>query len=155
MFEFCRRFLGPRNRLRRVCETEDFVQEAFVQAMENVDRLENDAAFYAWVRTIIRRRISLHRRDDLRERDGLDPAQHADSSADSDRIALAEEAIRILDAILELFPEHPEAMAVFSFLQFEDGCSPDDLVETLGLSRRTVYRRLEQAIGLLRARLGD
>jgi len=155
MRRFCRRLVGREDPLRRIFETEDLVQEAFVAAMEHISRLENDAAFYAWVRTIIRRRISLRRRDTLRDRGDLNGDEHASPDAYTHEITLADEAVRILDAILELFPEYPEAMAVFSFVNFEEGLKPEVLADTFGLSRRTVYRRLDEAAKLLRARLGE
>lgn len=153
MGEFCRRFLGPRDRLRRVYQTEDILQEAFLTAMQHISRLENDASFYAWIRTIIRRRIALNRRDTLRDRGGLDASDRASLDSFEQELALADESARVLDAILELFPEHPEAMAVFSYVQFEEGCTPDNLSQTLGISRRTVYRRLTEAVKALRKRL--
>jgi RNA polymerase sigma factor (sigma-70 family) len=154
MAGFCRHFLGPNDPLRRVCETQDILQDAFLQAMEKIEHLENDAAFYAWIRTIIRRKISLHRRDDLRDKLGAEEVDRATLDTHEKELATSDEAVRVLDAIIELFPEHQEAMTVFSLLQLEKGTTPEQLVETLGLSRRTVYRRLEEAAQLLRERLG-
>ncbi|MBI4605667.1 MAG: sigma-70 family RNA polymerase sigma factor [Planctomycetes bacterium] len=153
MRSFCRRLVGPEDPLRRIYETEDIVQEAFLAAMEHISRLENDAAFYAWVRTIIRRRISLKRRDTLRDRTDFDPNDRPSLDSFESEVALSDEALRVLDAILVLFPEYPEAMAIFSYVHFEDGCKPEVLADALGLSRRTVYRRLDEAAKLLRARL--
>jgi RNA polymerase sigma factor (sigma-70 family) len=150
---FCRHFLAPGDELRRFCETGDILHEAFLLAMEHIDRLENDASFYAWIRTIVRRRISLRRRDALRDRSDLDADDRAKLDNFEEELALADEAVRVLDVILELFPEHAEAMAVFCYVQFEEDCTPEKLVERLGLSRRTVYRRLTEATELLRARL--
>jgi len=155
MARFCRRFLGPTDRLRRHCETEDILQEAFLTAMENISCLRNDASFYAWIRTIIRRRISLRRRDTLRDREGYDGDNRAALDSFETELALSDEAVRVLDVILELFPQHPEEMAVFSYLNFEDNCRPEDIERTLGLSRRTVYRRLDEAVRLIRQRLDD
>ena len=153
MGQFCRRFLGPRDHLRRVYETADILQEAFTTAIEQIGRLENDASFYAWVRTIIRRRIALNRRDTLRDRGGYDATDRAVLDSYEQELALADESARVLDAIIELFPQHPEAMAVLSYVQFEEGCTPEVLSKTLGISRRTLYRRLEEATKALRKRL--
>jgi RNA polymerase sigma-70 factor (ECF subfamily) len=153
MGKFCRRFLGRRDRLRRLYETEDILQEAFLRAFQHIDRLENDASFYAWVRTIVRRNIALKRRDTLRDSGGHELSDRATLDSYENELALADESARVLELILELFPEHPEAMAVFSYLQFEEACTPESLTETLGISRRTVYRRLEEAARLLRKRL--
>ena len=43
------------NDLRNVQETQDLVQSAMAEAMADVGKLRNDAAFFAWVCTIIRR----------------------------------------------------------------------------------------------------
>ncbi len=153
MRKFCRHLVGREDPLRRIYETEDIVQEAFMAAMEHLSRLECDAAFYAWVRTIMRRRISLNRRDVLRDRGDLDADNRAAADIYTREVTLADEAVRILDAIIALFPEYPEAMAIFTYVHFEDGCKPETLGDALGISRRTVYRRLDEAAKLLRARL--
>lgn len=153
MANFCRHFMGPSDPLRRIYETQDIVNEAFAQAMEKIDRLENDAAFYAWVRTIIRRKISLKRRDDLREKLGAEEVDRPTLDTYEKDFAASDEAVRVLDAVIELFPENAEAMSIFAYVQFEKDCTPDQLVTALGLSRRTVYRRLEEATQLLREKL--
>jgi len=153
MVNFCRHFMGPQDALRRICETQDILQEAFAMAIEKIDCLENDAAFYAWVRTIIRRKISLKRRDDLRDRLGAEAIDRGRLDSYEKDLADSDEAVRVLDTILELFPAHPEAMAVFAYLQFEKGCTPESLADSCDLSRRTVYRRFEQATNLLRLHL--
>ena len=153
MANFCRHFMGPNDPLRRIYETQDIVHEAFAQAMEKIEHLENDAAFYAWVRTIIRRKISLKRRDDLRDKLGTETVDRATLDTFEKDLATSDEAVRVLDTVLELFPDNPEAMAVFSYAQLEEGCTPDSIAEKLGLSRRTVYRRLEEATELLKKRL--
>ena len=68
MVRFCRRFMGPRDPLRRLYQSQDIVQEAFATAMRKIESLENDASFYAWVRTIIRHKIAVKRRDELTNR---------------------------------------------------------------------------------------
>lgn len=154
MARFCRHFMGPHDPLRRLYETQDIVHEAFALAMDKIHCLQNDASFYAWVRTIIRRRIAVKRRDELRDK--LGDGTLIDRAAMDDfekTLADTDESVRVLDAVLELYPKHPEAMAVFAFLQFEEGCTPDSLAQRLEISRRTVYRRLEEATKLLMGRL--
>jgi RNA polymerase sigma factor (sigma-70 family) len=153
MANFCRHFMGPNDPLRRIYETQDIVHEAFLMAMEKIDRLENDASFYAWVRTIIRRKISLKRRDDLRDQLGAEAVDRATLDTHEKDLSSSDEAVRVLDAVIELFPENAEAMAVFSYIQFEKDCTPESLAASLGMSRRTVYRRLEEATQLLRKKL--
>ncbi len=154
MVRFCRRFMGPKDPLRRLYHSEDIVQEAFATAMRKIQSLENDASFYAWVRTIIRHKIAVKRRDELRDRptatDTREPCAH--DAHENERIT-CEESLKVLEMILELFPQYPEAMATFAMVHLEEGVTPDSLAELLKISKRTVYRRLEKAMKLLRNRM--
>jgi DNA-directed RNA polymerase specialized sigma24 family protein len=84
----------------------------------------------------------------------------ASDSALCDKDALAPDSqvsdldgyIRTLDAIIELFPTHPEPMAAVELL-FLEGCSVADLVERFGRSKSTIYRWIEEGTGHLKARL--
>ncbi|MBI4601340.1 MAG: RNA polymerase sigma factor [Planctomycetes bacterium] len=154
MVRFCRRFMGPKDPLRRLYHSQDIVQEAFATAMRKIESLENDASFYAWVRTIIRHKIAVKRRDELRERpitEGVDEPAIEDTH-ETER-STCEESLKVLEAILELFPQYPEPMATFAFVHLEEGVTPERLAEMLGVSKRTVYRRLEEATKLLRQRM--
>jgi RNA polymerase sigma factor (sigma-70 family) len=154
MVRFCRRFMGPRDPLRRLYHSQDIVQEAFATAMRKIESLQNDASFYAWVRTIIRHKIAVKRRDELRDPllpdDAIEPA--AEDVHEKER-STCEESLKVLEAILELFPHYPEPMAAFALVHLEDGLTPEHLAELLGLSKRTIYRRLEEATKLLRQRM--
>ena len=154
MLRFCRRYMGRRDPLRRIYQSEDIVQDAFATAIRKIDSLKNDAAFYAWVRTIIRHKIATKRRDGLRET-LASPAEEPAASDDGHEreLATCEESLRVVESILELFPEYSDAMTAFALVHLEDGFSADRLAEVLGVSRRTAYRRLEEATNLLRARL--
>ncbi len=154
MVRFCRRFMGPKDPLRRLYHSEDIVQEAFATAMRKIQSLENDASFYAWVRTIIRHKIAVKRRDELRDRPVAEDADEpsAEDVHEKERIT-CEESLKVLETILDLFPQYPEAMATFALVHLEEGVTPDALADMLKISKRTVYRRLEEAMKLLRQRM--
>ena len=154
MIRFCRRFMGPYDPLRRIYQSQDIVQEAFATAIQKIESLRSDASFYAWVRTIIRHKIAVKRRNELRNR----PQSEADEPLAPDtghekEIATCEESLKVVEAILELFPEYSEAMTAFALVHLEEGFPPERLAEILGVSKRTAYRRLEEATKLLRGRL--
>jgi len=154
MVRFCRRFMGPRDPLRRLYHSQDIVQDAFATAMRKIQTLENDASFYAWVRTIIRHKIAVKRRDELRDQpahEGI--AEPAAEDHHEEERATCEESLKVIEVILELFPQYPEAMAAFAMIHLEEEFTPEKLAEMLGVSKRTVYRRLEEATRLLRGRM--
>jgi RNA polymerase sigma factor (sigma-70 family) len=156
MVRFCRRFMGPKDPLRRLYHSQDIVQEAFATAMRKIQTLENDASFYAWVRTIIRHKIAVKRRDELRDRpmvEGIDEPVTEDPH-EKERVT-CEESLKVLETILELFPQYPEPMATFALIHLEEGVTPESLADMLEISKRTVYRRLEEATKLLRQRMED
>ena len=148
--------MGPKDPLRRLYHSQDIVQEAFATAMRKIQTLENDASFYAWVRTIIRHKIAVKRRDELRDRpmvEGIDEPVTEDLH-EKERVT-CEESLKVLETILELFPQYPEPMATFALIHLEEGVTPESLAGMLEISKRTVYRRLEEATKLLRQRMED
>jgi len=156
MVRFCRRFIGLRDPLRRLYNSQDIVHEAFATAIRRIDSLESDAAFYSWVRTIIRRKVAVKRRDELRE--VLSPdgkIEHGIEDGYHRELTTCEESLRVIESILELFEEYPQAMTAFAIVHREEDFTPERLAETMGVSKRTVYRRLEEATKLLKDRLGE
>jgi len=155
MVRFCRRFMGARDPLRRLYHSQDIVNEAFATAIRKIDSLENDAAFYAWVRTIIRHKIAVKRRDQLREQ----PSPEIDEQTPEDdyhrELTTCEQSLKVIETIIALFPDYPQPMAVFAMVHLEDDFTPERLAEMMDVSKRTVYRRLEEATQLLRDRMGD
>ncbi len=146
--------MGPRDPLRRLYHSQDIVQEAFATAMRKIQTLENDASFYAWVRTIIRHKIAVKRRDELRDRPVVEGIAEpvAEDPHEEERVT-CEESLKVLETILELFPQYPEPMATFALIHLEEGVTPEGLADMLEISKRTVYRRLEEATKLLRQRM--
>src|SRR4029453_3057167 len=101
MVRFCRRFMGPKDPLRRLYHSQDIVQEAFATAMRKIESLDNDASFYAWVRTIIRHKIAVKRRDDLRDRPIVEGTEEpvAQDPREAER-ATCEESLQALEGNL-------------------------------------------------------
>jgi len=156
MVRFCRRFMGPRDPLRRVYHSQDIVQEAFATAMRKIQSLENDASFYAWVRTIIRHKIAVKRRDELRDLPPTDgTAEPSSEDSHQEERATCEESLKVLESILELFPQYPEPVAAFAMVHLEDDLPAEKLAEMLGVSKRTIYRRLEEATKLIRQKMEE
>lgn len=154
MVRFCRRFMGRNDPLRRLYHSQDIVHEAFATAIRKIDSLENDASFYAWVRTIIRHKIAVKRRDQLREKPMSELDDHATEDRSQAELATCEESLRVIEAIIALFPDYPQAMSAFAMVHLEPEFSPEKLAEVVGVSKRTIYRRLEEATKLLRSRVG-
>jgi len=153
MVRFCRRFMGPYDPLRRIYQSQDIVHEAFATAIQKIESLRSDASFYAWVRTIIRHKIAVKRRSELRSRPATDADEPAEDMTHETELATCEQSLHVVEAILELFPDYSEAMTAFAMVHLED-FPAEKLTEVLGVSRRTAYRRLEEATKLLRQRLG-
>ena len=53
--------------IRRLYDTEDLIQSAITDAMNDIGGLENEGAFYTWVTSIIRHKIAMRRRRLIRE----------------------------------------------------------------------------------------
>ena len=154
MVRFCRRFMGARDPLRRLYHSQDIVNEAFATAIRKIDSLENDAAFYAWVRTIIRHKIAVKRRDQLREQPSPEIDLQTTEDDYEEELDTCEQSLRVIETIIALFPDYPKPMTVFSMVHLEDDFGPETVAEIMGVSKRTVYRRLEEATQLLRDRMG-
>ena len=154
MVRFCRRFMGRNDPLRRLYHSQDIVHEAFATAIRKIDSLENDAAFYAWVRTIIRHKIAVKRRDQLRETPSPKLDDQTTDDPSQSELATCEQSLRVIESIIELFPEYPQAMSAFAMVHLEVDFTPEKLAELVGVSKRTIYRRLEDATKLLRQKMG-
>jgi DNA-directed RNA polymerase specialized sigma24 family protein len=136
-------------------DTQGLVNSAVGDAIRDLPRLRNDAAFFAWVTAIIRHKMAIARRTEVLARPAGD--QLADlpdgkgRTAQSDVIDL-DTYLHTLYAILALFPKYPEEMAAVS-LKLLDGCTIPEMVERLEKPERTVYHWLRKGTELLKARI--
>jgi RNA polymerase sigma factor (sigma-70 family) len=124
----------------------DAVQDAFIEALDHLDRLADPAAFPGWLRPIVRKRADRIRR---RRRDR--PAGIAAGAADEpsrggsgdphDVVAVRERAASVRAA---LRTARPRDRAVLG-LHYLAGWSYADIAEGLGLPLSTVRKRLHDA----------
>jgi RNA polymerase sigma factor (sigma-70 family) len=155
--DWVRRFHGDiGSTVRKLYDTHDLVQSAVADAIRGLPALRDEAVFSAWVTSIIRHKIAVGRRRLAREVpiDGVPPSSLAPGAgpAAGDDLQREETYIETLDAILGLFPDHPEEMAAL-VLKLLDGMAVADVAAFLGASERTAFRRIENGIDLLRRRL--
>ena len=145
--------------IRKLYDTQDVVQSAVGDALRDLPQLENEAAFFTWVTSIIRHKIATRRRRLGREMpggknsgQGLSQAADPDDAGPEPSAAELDDYIQALDKILELFPEYPEPMAAVA-MAFVDRLSVSEMLERFGKSKTSVYRWLETGIELLKGHL--
>ncbi|MBN1422433.1 MAG: sigma-70 family RNA polymerase sigma factor [Planctomycetes bacterium] len=138
--------------IQRLGSTRDFVQSAFREAMLRIGDLRNESAFFVWITTILRhkisaaRRLALHERKAHPERVRLEDANRGFTRED------VEEYESVLAAILGIFPAHPQQMATVT-LRYLDGWDMTTVIDHLERPESTVYRWLKEGLELLRDRL--
>jgi RNA polymerase sigma factor (sigma-70 family) len=142
--------------LRNVQETQDLVQSALVEAFGAIETLRNDAAFFAWVCTIIRHKLYGSRRRNKPEKlvaleEVAEPGKR-DSHLEHE-LTVEEDYFRLLDAVQSLFLDHPGEMTAV-YLKYFENFSIAEMVSALESSERSVHRLLASAKGLLKAQLG-
>ena len=141
--------------LRNVQETQDLVQSAMAEAIADVGKLRNDAAFFAWVCTIIRHKLYAKRRkkgpaDVVPLGEVAEPGKQ-DSCLEGD-LSVEEDYFQLLDSVQTLFQTHPDEMTAM-YLRYFEHFPITELVDSLEVSERSVHRLLAAAKGLLKAHL--
>ena len=152
----------------RICrhpeDAEDAVQETFLQAVRDLKKWRPTAPLEAWLVTITVRtaqRVDQRSGRVASRSDSLD-APHEDGnkrevrdrSAGSDPAAAAgaaDLATRLAAAVEALPQKYREAVA----LRFQEGLSPKEIAELLGIPERTVRTHLLRGLRALRERVGD
>jgi len=146
VFRRCRAYLGDDE------TAQDAVQEVFVRALRHAGSFRNEADPRTWlcrvadhlcVDLLRRRRISPVRLRTLEEEDSGDEPAMPRPSDRGEQAALARDAHRLMDSLDEL----SQRLAVLYFL---DELTQDEVAAELGLSRRTIGKRLKELV--LRAR---
>jgi len=136
--------------LGRQGEAEDVVQDAFVEAFERLDRLDNPQAFAAWLRSIVVHRVSKHlRRQQLLVRLGMRTRAPIDPDTLIARGAPAD-VVQELRAVYGLLERLPAEQRVALVLRRVEGLELTEIATQMDLSLATVKRRLAAA----EARLG-
>jgi len=141
--------------LGRQGEAEDVVQDAFVEAFERLDRLDNPQAFAAWLRSIVVHRVSKHlRRQQLLMRLGMRTRVPIDPDTLIARGAPAE-VVQELRAVYGVLERLPAEQRVALVLRRVEGLELSEIAAQMQLSLATVKRRLAAAEARLgRARAG-
>lgn len=159
VYNLCLRMCG------NASDAEDYTQEAFIKAMQSIDRFDGRSRFYTWLfRIAVNVAISGRRkggRDAMRSLEG-GRARGADDGHGSpgDRLAAAtsgpmeqaavrEEHAMVLAALAELDEEHRAAVV----LRDIESLDYSEIAEVLGVAVGTVKSRLHRARLALRDRL--
>jgi RNA polymerase sigma-70 factor (ECF subfamily) len=144
-----KRVLALAHRLMPEEEAEDLVQETFMRAFAALGRLENGAAFPAWLSQVtvslvkmkLRRRIWL-RRIGFGRQEELDPETLVSSDAP--------EAVRVeLRDLYRAAKRLPDEPRIALILQRVEGMELAEVASHMGLSVATVKRRVAQAEKML------
>ncbi len=120
---------------------EDIAQDAFLAAVDALDRFDRRRPFGPWLhRIVINRAVDWGRREALRRSAG-DPADHAPPTA-------APEAIggELMPALAQLPPEQRAVVVLRHLLEY----TPGEIAGMLELPRGTVNSRLRRGLDQLR-----
>jgi RNA polymerase sigma-70 factor (ECF subfamily) len=137
VYRRCLRLLGDR------AAAEDATQEVFVKLLRDMDRLQDRETVLPWVYRVamnhcLNVRRDAHRRGEDALAEDLDvvPDAHADRpDAYPDR--------QLAQAVLARFDDETQAVAVGVLV---DGMEHEEVAAVLGISRRTVSRKLARFI---------
>jgi RNA polymerase sigma-70 factor, ECF subfamily len=120
---------------------EDIAQEAFLAAVDGLDRFDRRRPFAPWLhRIVVNRAIDWARREALRRSAG-DPADQA-GAAHVDEPAAGE----LMPALAQLPPEQRAAVVLRYLLEY----TPGEIARMLELPRGTVNSRLRRGLDRLR-----
>jgi RNA polymerase sigma-70 factor (ECF subfamily) len=136
------RVVGHRDRAR------DVVQDAFIQAIENISRFDGKSRFFTWLyRIAFNRAMSMYRKHKLevsldvaRENAG-DETMATSQDQPEDRVLHSELVDEVHQALEQLSGEH---RAVIVLREIE-GCEYEQIAEILDISLGTVRSRLHRA----------
>jgi RNA polymerase sigma-70 factor (ECF subfamily) len=121
---------------------EDIAQDAFLAAVDALDRFDRRRPFAPWLhRIVVNRAIDWARREALRRKVD-DPATQPEP--EKPRQAIGEE---MMDALAQLPPEQRAVVVLRHLLEY----TPGEIARMLELPRGTVNSRLRRALDRLRA----
>ena len=156
VFNTCWRLCGNRE------EAEDMTQEAFVKALQSLDRFDGRSGFYTWLfRIAVNLTISSHRKTRRSTTWSLDaPSADEERPAGADRLpgregtpeddAAARERSRLVAAALHALDEEHRAVIV---LRDIESFGYDEIADILDVPAGTVKSRLHRARLALREKL--
>lgn len=132
----------------------DASQEAFVRAWRHIKRFDTRFPFFPWYATILRNVCVSHLRRRARRKTVALSDGHAQASAESNPVLLAERnerRDRVWQAILALSSKYREIIVMSHF----QGMSYKEIAAALGIPMGTVMSRLHSARQALRNELTD
>ena len=150
LYESCRKqgISIARQYVKNDTDAEDMYQDAFLKAMENIDRFDENREFGPWLNTIIantckdflgkKRPMNFTDMSD-EENEFVDTIASSDESSLPESVYVRKEMLKIVDGIVEMLPnEQKEATLLFYFKDF----SVKQVAEYQHVSEDTVKSRL-------------
>ena len=126
----------------------DVVQDAFIQAIENISRFDGKSRFFTWLyRIAFNRAMSLYRKHkaevslDLARENAGDETMATSQDQPEDRVLHSELVDEVQQALEQLSAEHRAVM----LLREIEGCEYEQIAEILEISPGTVRSRLHRA----------
>ena len=147
-----RLFRVARAILRDDAEAEDVLQEAYVRAFQHLGRLEDLAAFSAWLSRIVvhEAKARLRRRRAARELSSTQQGGTGMAAGDPEQQVLSRQLQRVLAGAID---ELPVGYRTVFVLREIEGMSTAEVATLLGIREEAVKTRLHRARAALRERL--
>lgn len=132
----------------------DILQESFIRAFRNIEKLREDQKFLSWLLTITKNRCLSH----MSREDGLDKKHKAWSQEQELFLAPSEhdylETERQIATVQETIQELPEGgMKDCAQAFYVEGLSTSDIAQRLDIPKSTVTTRLDRFRGRIRKQL--
>jgi RNA polymerase sigma factor (sigma-70 family) len=135
-------------RVGQRADAEELAQETLLRALRNLDRLESEQYFEAWLRGIADHLCIDWHRSRIR-RSSSDPPGDRVSVDPSQIVAARDEGEQLRQRIHELPMELKEVL----YLHYYDEMTYDEMARWLGVARATVNERLAKARSQLKHKL--
>lgn len=132
----------------------DILQESFIRAFRNIEKLREDQKFLSWLLTIARNRCFSH----MSREEGLEK-KHKAWSKEQDLLLTpneqdyleTERQIAVVKQMIDEFPEGGMKDCAQAF--YVDGLSTSDIANQLDIPKSTVTTRLDRFRGRIRKQL--